>query len=288
MPELPEVEITRRGLARHMEGAVLDKVITRRQTLRYPLGANFVTTLQGRSIKKISRRGKYLLIALSQDWGLIAHLGMSGRFQIQPPAEVHHTQPETWFATKQYAKHDHVIFHLNTGATIIYNDPRRFGFMVLAPPGTLAANPHLAKLGREPLDDGINRLWLKKRLRASKRPIKTALLDQSLIAGLGNIYVCEILWRAAISPNRACQGLSVPEIDRLIVAMGEVIAEAIAAGGSTLQDFRHVNGELGYFQHRFDVYGRAGEPCTMKGCNGIIQSQVQAGRTTFYCPKHQR
>ncbi len=276
MPELPEVETVRCGLAPVLEGARLKRVITRRPDLRFPLPDGFGQRLTGRRVSAVRRRAKYLLIEIDDASIVLAHLGMSGRFRIfenPPPPE----EP-----------HDHVIFETDTGTTIRFNDPRRFGFMDIIDADGQADNKFLAGLGPEPLDPTFDAAALSIRLEGKAAPLKAALLDQRVVAGLGNIYVCEALHRARLSPRRKSRTIGPARAVRLVGAIKEVLETAIAAGGSSLRDHRQTNGELGYFQHAFQVYGREGEACRSCGPNHPIQRIVQSGRSTFYCPHCQR
>jgi len=300
MPELPEVETVRRGLQPIMEGARIERVELRRPDLRFPLPLDFTARLQGRTIDALARRAKYLLIHLDDGAVVIAHLGMSGSFRIEhdteaektadTPGDFHHPRSKD-------EKHDHVVFHLTRpegAARVIYNDPRRFGFMLLSDTASLSDHPMLSGLGVEPTGNALDGVSLSDMLRTKKTPLKSALLDQHLIAGLGNIYVCEALWRAALSPKRIAgtiatrPGKETVRSRRLAEAIRTVIADAVAAGGSTLRDHRQADGSLGYFQHNFSVYDREGAPCPRITCTGAVQRIVQAGRSTFYCPRCQR
>ena len=276
MPELPEVETVCRGLRPKLEGHVLVDVIQRRLDLRFPLPENFAERLQGRTIERIDRRAKYILAHLDDGWTLIAHLGMSGRMTLTdeaPPAA---------------DKHDHIEFRTDEGTTVRFNDPRRFGSMDLFRTAELDEHPILATLGPEPLSNSFNEVALSKALRGRKTPIKSALLDQKIVAGLGNIYVCEALFRAGISPKRIAYTIPGQRATRLVTAIRDVLNAAIAAGGSSLRDYVQTNGKLGYFQHNWRVYDREGETCAHDGCGGTIRRIVQSGRSTFYCGKHQR
>jgi len=280
MPELPEVETVRSGLAPVMEGQTIVMATINRPNLRFAFPPGFCDRLSGAEILQVRRRAKYLLIGLGTGETLIAHLGMSGRFSIVPPDD---DPPED---TK--AAHDHVEWHLSNDHRILYNDPRRFGFMDLADSADLDNNKFLTDLGPEPLGNGFSSAWLAEHFVGKARPVKTALLDQHVVAGLGNIYVCEALYRARIHPKTLIKSIGPKRRERLLVCIREVIAEAIAAGGSTLRDYAAVDGALGYFQHRFAVYGREGEPCARETCTGTIQRMVQSGRSSFYCSKCQR
>ncbi|MEZ2221268.1 bifunctional DNA-formamidopyrimidine glycosylase/DNA-(apurinic or apyrimidinic site) lyase [Rhizobium sp. RCC_161_2] len=291
MPELPEVETVRRGLAPSMEGAVLAALELRRNDLRFPFPAEFSRLASGRGITSLSRRAKYLLIDLDDGMTIIAHLGMSGSFRVESgavaetPGEFHHPRSKD-------EKHDHVIFHLtgaNGPARVIYNDPRRFGFMDIARRADLASHPSFRDLGPEPTGNTLSADYLAERFSGKAQPLKSALLDQKNIAGLGNIYVCEALWRSHLSPVRAAGSLVTKagkpsgELLRLVEAIREVIADAIAAGGSSLRDHIQTDGSLGYFQHSFSVYDRETQPCGTPGCGGTVARIVQAGRSSFYC-----
>jgi formamidopyrimidine-DNA glycosylase len=276
MPELPEVETVCRGLRPKMEGRRLVTVIQRRPDLRFPLPAEFSARLTGRVVERIERRAKYILAHLDDGWTLMAHLGMSGRMTLidGPPTTA--------------AKHDHIEFLTDDGTTIRYNDARRFGFMELIETSALGAHPMLRDLGPEPLSNAFNAVALSAALHGRRSPIKAALLDQKTVAGLGNIYVCEALFRAAISPKRSAHTIPGRRAERLVTAIRDVLTAAIAAGGSSLRDYVQADGELGYFQHNWRVYGHEGDPCGYTGCEGTIGRIVQSGRSTFYCGKHQR
>ncbi|HXY89919.1 MAG TPA: bifunctional DNA-formamidopyrimidine glycosylase/DNA-(apurinic or apyrimidinic site) lyase [Xanthobacteraceae bacterium] len=293
MPELPEVETVRRGLEPAMQGARFSKVEARRKNLRFPLPRNFAARLQGSAVTGLGRRAKYLLADLSSGEVLLMHLGMSGSFRLakqgtgETPGAFHH-------ARSKDEKHDHLLFHMSSGWTVIFNDPRRFGFMKIVPRAELAREPLLRALGPEPLGNEFDAAMLAAACRGKTANLKAALSDQKIVAGLGNIYVCEALFRAHLSPKRRAAtiadkgGKPNARAVALVAAIREVLADAIAAGGSTLRDHRQTNGELGYFQHRFRVYDREGERCTTPGCRGKIRRIVQAGRSTFYCPVCQR
>jgi formamidopyrimidine-DNA glycosylase len=297
MPELPEVETVRRGLQPVLEGARIVKVEARRPDLRFPFPDRFVETLTGRRVTALGRRAKYLIAHLEGGKALICHLGMSGSFRVEKngaaatPGIFHHQR-------SKLEAHDHVVFTVRNGkgpvSRIVFNDPRRFGFMLLADEATLAEHPMLAGLGVEPTGNELGSATISDLFRGRAAPLKAALLDQRLVAGIGNIYACEALWRAKLSPRRpagsiaAKPGKTSARAERLATALREVIAEAIAAGGSSLSDHIQPDGSLGYFQHRFKVYDREGEPCPRRECNGVIQRIVQSGRSTFYCPVCQR
>lgn len=289
MPELPEVETVRLGLLPALLGNRILRVDQRRPDLRFPIPQNFVSRLENRRVTAIDRRGKYLLIRLDDGWTWLVHLGMSGRFTVggaggrAASGQAGHNSG--WALIEP---HDHVLVDIEGGGRLVYNDTRRFGFMDLIAPGTEAMSPHFVKMGPEPLSDAFDALVLSAALAGRKTPIKSALLDQAVVAGLGNIYVCEALWRSSISPRRLAASIPGVRALRLIAAIKAVLADAIAAGGSSLRDYVHADGELGYFQHSFDAYDREGQPCRKPGCNGTIRRIVQSGRSTFYCPAHQR
>ncbi len=277
MPELPEVETVRRGLAPVLEGAVIAQAITRRDGLRFPFPADFAQRLEGNRVTGLRRRSKYILIDCADGLVVILHLGMSGRVTIYKDGE-----------TPCIGKHDHVSLITQRGDHVVYTDPRRFGIITFTDTSTMDAHPLLKNIGPEPLGNGFNGAVLDAGLSGKKASIKAALLDQRLVAGLGNIYVCEILWRAGISPTR-CAGLVAGEkTEALVPIIRSVLEEAIKAGGSTLKDYARVDGELGYFQHSFKVYGREGEACLTPKCGGTVKRIAQSGRSSFYCPKCQR
>lgn len=292
MPEMPEVETVRRGLAPVLVNAQIEKVALNRADLRFPFPERFRERLVGRRIDGLSRRAKYLLVALDSGDTLIMHLGMSGSFRIEREKE--ETPGAFHFARSKNAAHDHVVFHLSTGARVVYNDPRRFGFMLLTPTGSLHSHRLFARLGVEPLASEFDAAALAKLFAGRKTPLKAALLDQSLLAGLGNIYVCEALHRAGLSPLREAAAIAgrtgAPNVKakKLASAIRAVLEEAVAAGGSTLRDHRQTDGALGYFQHSFAVYAKEGAACSRPRCAGTIVRIVQAGRSTFYCPVCQR
>jgi formamidopyrimidine-DNA glycosylase len=294
MPELPEVETVRRGLEPAMVGASLERVVVRRPDLRFPFPPRFAERLQGRRIEALGRRAKYLLADLAGGDVLIMHLGMTGRFTVSGgpgaalvPGAFHH-------AAGGDATHDHVVFGLSNGFAVTYNDARRFGFMTLVPRDGLESHPLIAGLGVEPLGNALDGALLARLFSGKAAPLKAALLDQRLIAGLGNIYVCEALHRAGLSPKRAAGTLATrggkPTAGavRLAATIRDVLQEAVAAGGSSLRDYAHTDGSLGYFQHAFRVYDREGEPCPRAGCQGAVRRLVQSGRSTFYCGVCQR
>lgn len=283
MPELPEVETVRRGLAPVMEGAIITRAEVNRPDLRWPFPENMAARLTGQKVLGLRRRSKYILADLASKETLLIHLGMSGRMLISgdPLGQFVQNHPP-------HEKHDHVVIHMNNGARITFNDPRRFGAMDLLDTATAEAHPLLAKLGPEPLGNAFNEAYLIAALQNKNTPIKSALLDQRIIAGLGNIYVCEALFRAHISPKRRAGQLYGKNVATLVPVIRAVISEAIEAGGSSLRDFKQTSGELGYFQHRFDVYDREGQPCRSPGCDGVITRITQAGRSSFYCASCQR
>lgn len=288
MPELPEVETVRQGLVPVLEGRRLQRVIARRGDLRFPLPKDFAERLTGRCVQKLTRRAKYILAHLDGDEILIIHLGMSGRFQIEGGELgrfLHNIQPED---AQGPGKHDHIEFITDQGARIVYSDHRRFGMMDLFPSSDMERYRFLAAIGPEPLSDAFSAGVLRERLEGKRAPIKAALLDQRVVAGLGNIYVCEALFRARISPLRESASLKMPAIVRLVDDIKQVLNDAIRAGGSTLRDYKQTSGELGYFQHNFLVYDRAGERCSRAGCKGTIKRVVQSGRSTFFCASCQR
>ncbi|MEM6304438.1 MAG: bifunctional DNA-formamidopyrimidine glycosylase/DNA-(apurinic or apyrimidinic site) lyase [Pseudomonadota bacterium] len=283
MPELPEVETVRRGLAPVMEGAVIAQADVNRPDLRWPFPARMADRLSGQRVERLRRRSKYILGDLSSGETLLVHLGMSGRMLVSgdPLGNFVHDHPAP-------EKHDHVVLHMANGARVTFNDPRRFGAMDLMDTVTAEAHKLLAVLGPEPLGNGFNEAHLVAALKGKNTPIKAALLDQRIVAGLGNIYVCEALYRAGIHPARKAGRISAARVAALVPIIREVLAEAIEAGGSSLRDFRQADGELGYFQHRFDVYGREGEVCLAPGCGTAVRRIVQSGRSSFYCHSCQR
>jgi formamidopyrimidine-DNA glycosylase len=292
MPELPEVETVRRGLTPAVLGARIDKVELRRADIRFPFPPSFAKRLTGQRIVDMGRRAKYLLFQLEGGETLIAHLGMSGSFRMERttasmPGKFHHERSKD-------PKHDHVVLFFDNGWVVTYNDPRRFGFMDLAPTETLEKHPRMRGLGAEPLAPEFDAVRLAGLFAGSRAPLKSALLDQKRIAGLGNIYVCEALFRARLAPSRPAsiladaRGAPTKAATAVSEAIRAVLEEAVEAGGSTLRDHRQANGELGYFQHVFQVYDREGLPCMRPRCRGTIMRITQAGRSTFYCSKCQR
>lgn len=287
MPELPEVETVRRGLAPLMEGRLIERAEIRRPDLRWPLPEGMQARLNGQRVGALRRRSKYILADLSGGETLLIHLGMSGRMLISAPEG--ESQPGQFLHDIPVpGKHDHIILHMEGPARITFNDARRFGMMDLLPTEGADGHPLLAGIGPEPLGNDFSEPLLAARLKGRKTPIKSALLDQGNVAGLGNIYVCEVLFRAGIRPDRLAGDVSAEEIAVLVPLIRDVLEEAIAAGGSSLKDYRRADGELGYFQHSFRVYGREGHACTSPGCGGTIVRMVQAGRSSFYCPDCQR
>jgi formamidopyrimidine-DNA glycosylase len=293
VPELPEVETVRRGLAPVMEGARIVRVELRRPDLRRPFPAGFAKRLEGRIVTGIGRRAKYLTADLSSGDVLLMHLGMSGSFRVSrpdgqaTPGGFHHQRSAA-------AAHDHVVFHLSSGAMVTFNDPRRFGLMLIVPRGELAAHPLMREVGPEPLGNAFDASLLAAACKAKQTSLKAALLDQTVVAGLGNIYVCEALHRARLSPRRPASTIATrsgaPKARAvcLVDAIKAVLHDAIRAGGSSLRDHRRTDGELGYFQHHFRVYDRAGEPCVTPGCGGTVKRIVQNGRSTFFCATCQK
>jgi formamidopyrimidine-DNA glycosylase len=283
MPELPEVETVRRGLEPVMAGHVIARAETRRPDLRWPLPDRMAERLTGQRVERLRRRSKYILADLSSGETLLVHLGMSGRMLVSGGmlGQFHHDHPAP-------EKHDHVILTMDGGARITFNDARRFGAMDLVATESAEAHLLLASLGPEPLGNGFDENYLVARLKGRNTPIKSALLDQRIVAGLGNIYVCEVLFRAGISPRRKAGRISASRIAALVPLIRQVLTEAIEAGGSSLRDYRQADGELGYFQHTFRVYDREGQPCVTPGCSGTIARLVQSGRSSFFCPVCQR
>ncbi len=285
MPELPEVETVVRGLRPYLEGRRLTRVEQRRAGLRFPFPENFVQRLQGRRVLRLGRRAKYILMYLDDGQVLLCHLGMTGRMTVTKRAG--HDGAET-----PLDKHDHVILTTDEGRELRFNDARRFGLMDLVSEAGLASHPLLAGLGPEPLGNDFNGPELARRLAGKRSPIKAALLDQRVVAGLGNIYVCESLFFAGLSPRRQAYTVQGGRAERLVHAVREVLNRAIAAGGSSLRDYVQATGELGYFQHSWAVYGREGAPCPGCDCDsaatGGVRRMVQSGRSTFYCALRQR
>lgn len=283
MPELPEVETVRRGLEPVLSSARLSRVRANRPDLRFPLPDGFVQRLTGATILRLDRRAKYILAPLDRGDTLVMHLGMTGRFEIAAPEGTVRPGDFARVVTPE-DKHAHVIFETEAGATVTYYDPRRFGFMDLIPTEGVERHPWFATMGPEPLGEAFDAKTLEKAFANRKQGPKTLLLDQRTVAGLGNIYVCEALHRAHISPFKPAGGIARKRLGPLTAAIKDVLAEAVEVGGSTLKDFAAADGALGYFQHRFRVYDREGEPCPTPGCRGVIAREVQAGRSTFFCP----
>ena len=317
MPELPEVETVRRGLQPVMEGSTIVRAEARRKDLRFPFQKDFVARLEGQVVTGLGRRAKYLLADLASGDVLLMHLGMSGSFRVidgedqKTPGKFHHPRSED-------RAHDHVVFHMSSGATIVFNDPRRFGYMKIIARHVLEREPLLSGLGPEPLGNEFDAAMLARSCANKKTSLKAALLDQRVVAGLGNIYVCEALFRSQLSPRRLAATLATKAAPRKSVAAGQrkgiaggqrksvaggeptdhakrlvdaihaVLNQAIKAGGSSLRDHRQTSGELGYFQHCFQVYDREGEKCQTAGCSGIVRRFTQNGRSTFWCPKCQK
>jgi formamidopyrimidine-DNA glycosylase len=293
MPELPEVETVRRGLEPVMQGARFAAVEARRRDLRWPLPKDFAKRIAGCTVTGLGRRGKYLLADLSSGEVLLMHLGMSGSFRVTQeeaetvPGRYHHERG-------QPGMHDHVVFHMGNGARITFNDPRRFGSMKLVARDALDREPLLKALGPEPLGNAFDAAMLAQACRGKRTSLKAALSDQRVVAGLGNIYVCEALYRAGLSPRRRASTIATragapnERAQALVAAIKDVLHDAIKAGGSSLRDHRRTDGELGLFQHHFRVYDREGEPCPRPGCSGTVKRIVQGGRSTFWCPACQR
>ena len=284
MPELPEVETVRRGLLSSLEGARFAHVEARRPDLRFPLPPDFAARLTGARVTALKRRAKYLLADLDRSETLVMHLGMTGRFEIEAgeaqagaPGRFHYPAPAG-------GKHAHVVFETDAGRRVVYSDARRFGFMDLIRTDRLTEHPWFKGMGPEPLGPAFTPAYLRQALAGRVQAIKPTLLDQRIVAGLGNIYVCEALFRSHISPFKAAGKVTQPQLERLVPAVRAVLEEAIAAGGSTLRDYVAADGSLGYFQHSFRCYGREDEPCLTPGCRGVIARKVQGGRSTFHCP----
>ena len=309
MPELPEVETVRRGLQPVMEGSTIVRAEARRKDLRFPFQKDFVARLEGQTVTGLGRRAKYLLADLASGDVLLMHLGMSGSFRVidgedqKTPGKFHHPRNED-------RAHDHVVFHMSSGAAVVFNDPRRFGYMKIIARHALEGEPLLNGLGPEPLGNEFDAAMLARSCANKKTSLKAALLDQRVVAGLGNIYVCEALYRSQLSPRRLAATLATKagprkgvaagqrnsvaggeptdRAKRLVNAIHAVLNQAIKAGGSSLRDHRQTSGELGYFQHSFQVYDREGEKCQTAGCSGIVRRFTQNGRSTFWCPKCQK
>ncbi len=283
MPELPEVETVRRGLAPVMEGEIIARAEVNRPDLRWPFPPDMAVRLSGKRVERLRRRSKYILADLSSGETLLVHLGMSGRMMVSgdPLGRFVHEHPMP-------EKHDHVVLHMDNGARITFNDPRRFGAMDLMDTASADSHKLLAVLGPEPLGNDFHEAHLISAFNGRNTPVKSALLDQRIVAGLGNIYVCEALFRAGISPRRKAGKISAARVGALVPIIRQVLTDAIQAGGSSLRDFRQADGELGYFQHSFDVYGREGQPCRTPDCRSNVQRIVQSGRSSFFCAQCQR
>ncbi len=283
MPELPEVETVKRGLTPAMEGVVIAQADVNRPNLRWPFPQDMARRLTGRRVERLRRRSKYILADLDHGETLLIHLGMSGRMLVSgdPLGQFVHDHPTP-------EKHDHVVLHMANGARITFNDPRRFGAMDLLETAKADSHKLLAVLGPEPLGNDFHEDHLNRAFEKKNSPVKSVLLDQRIVSGLGNIYVCEALFRAKIHPARKAGKISKQRVNGLVPIIRDVLGEAIEAGGSSLRDFRQADGELGYFQHSFDVYGREGKACRAAGCRGVIRRIVQSGRSSFYCAQCQR
>ena len=283
MPELPEVETVRRGLAPVIEGVQIARADVNRPDLRWPFPEGMADRLTGKTVLRLRRRSKYILADLDSGETLLIHLGMSGRMTISghTVGDFHHPHPAA-------AKHDHVVFHMANDARITFNDARRFGAMDLMDTGGEDEFWLIRDLGPEPLGNVFDEDYLVARLKGRNTPIKSALLDQRIVSGLGNIYVCEVLFRAGIHPARKAGAISAKRVRSLVPLIRDVLGEAIEAGGSSLKDYRQADGELGYFQHNFAVYDQAGNPCPTDGCQKEISRIVQSGRSSFFCPQCQR
>ena len=293
MPELPEVETVRSGLEPVLQGRRILRVEQRRTDLRFPLPERFAQRLTGRRISRLERRAKYILVHLDKGEVLAVHLGMTGRFSVDRKDK----KSQLGEFTHEHghdAKHDHLVFTMSGGAVITYNDARRFGYMTLIPTAEIARDAFFRGLGVEPLGGDLDAAYLARRAFGKKTDCKAFLMDQRIVAGLGNIYVCEALFRAGLDPCKGAARLATgtgkprPGAQRLVTAIKAVLQDAIRAGGSTLRDYRQANGDIGSFQNAFAVYGREGEPCMKPGCRGTVRRKTQGGRSTFYCPACQR
>lgn len=276
MPELPEVETVKNGIIPLLEGRRLFRVIQRRDKLRIPLPENFAERLTGRMIERITRRAKYLLLHLDEQEILICHLGMSGKMTVIAAKD--RATPDV------FKKHDHIILETDAHDLVIFNDPRRFGLMTLCQADELDQHSLFRHMGPEPLGNEFNAEYLMGKMKKSRSPIKTILLNQRVVVGLGNIYVCEALFLAGISPEKKAHDIGTDEVEKLVPIIRDVLLRAIEAGGSTLKDYARVDGELGYFQHEFKVYGREGEACLKVSCESNIERIIISNRSTFYCP----
>ena len=294
MPELPEVETVRAGLEPVLRGQRFVHVEQRRKDLRFPLPERFAERLTGRKVTKLDRRAKYILIHLDTAEVLAVHLGMTGRFTISTGKRGAVQVGEFTHDHGHDNKHDHLVFTTSGGAVVVYNDARRFGYMTLIPESELANDAYFRGLGVEPLGDALDAPYLARRAVGRKSDLKAFLMDQRIVAGLGNIYVCEALFRARLDPWKPSgriatrTGKPADAAKRLVIGIKAVLQDAIKAGGSTLRDYKQANGELGTFQHAFQVYGREGQPCVRPGCRGTVRRKTQGGRSTFYCPACQR
>jgi formamidopyrimidine-DNA glycosylase len=295
MPELPEVETVRMGLEPVLTGRTFARVTTKRADLRFPFPENFSKRLAGARVVHLERRAKYLIAHLSTGEALLMHLGMTGRFHVQAAGEgTAHLLGDYEYDTEAGPKHMHAIFEMRGGGRVTYSDPRRFGYMLLIPEAELAEHPMMHGLGVEPLSGDLAPAYLARRAEGRRSDLKAFLMDQRVVAGLGNIYVCEALFRAALKPSRLASALAgrngkpTVQAERLVAAIRDVLTAAIAAGGSTLRDYRQADGSSGGFQNTFQVYGREGEPCVRPGCRGIVRRSIQAGRSSFFCPVCQR
>jgi formamidopyrimidine-DNA glycosylase len=293
MPELPEVETVRRGLQPAMEGSKIVHAEIRRKDLRFPFQKDFVTRLEGQTVTGLGRRAKYLMADLASGDVLLMHLGMSGSFRVVA-GKANRAAGKFHYPRNEDRAHDHVVFHMSSGASVVFNDPRRFGYMKVFSRDKIEEEPLLQGLGPEPLGNEFDAAMLARACFNKKTSLKAALLDQRVVAGLGNIYVCEALFRAHLSPRRLAATLSTKKGEptdharRLVEAIHAVLNQAIKAGGSSLRDHRQTSGELGYFQHSFQVYDREGKKCESPGCSGVVRRFTQNGRSTFWCPKCQR
>ena len=297
MPELPEVETVKRGLEPLLCGQLLARVEIRRANLRFPFPVDFARLLERSTVQNLTRRAKYILIACDNGMSLIVHLGMTGRFSVVRPGENAASLGDFYYEAETGSNaggvHDHVIFTLGDGVRLIYSDPRRFGMMDVHATAEIHLHKLLKNIGVEPLGNGLSGAYLAEKFRDKKAPLKAALLDQRVVAGLGNIYVCEALHRSGLSPKRKAGSLVKartydPRLDLLVRNIKDILNEAILAGGSTLQDFVGTGGEKGSFQQRFTAYDREGEACSTPHCTGKIKRIVQSGRSTFYCPLCQK
>lgn len=281
MPELPEVETVKQGIEPAMRGKVIVDVQVNRYDLRVPVPSDITKALTGQRVESLQRRGKYILVFTGGPQTVVMHLGMSGRMRAYAPQE-----------TVTREKHDHIILTMDDGNAIVFNDPRRFGMVFTVPQDTWESHKAFASMGPEPLGNDFNAPVLGKAVARRLTNIKTTLLDQRIVAGIGNIYACEALYRAGIAPQRAAGDLVSDELEALVQSIKVVLNEAIAAGGSSLKDYRQADGQLGYFQHGFAVYDREGQLCRNSGCEqssrGVIKRIIQAGRSTFYCPSCQK